>query len=146
MEQCSHLPNILQSAYTQSQSGQKQPTVEALKSILLETLKHYDHVYIIIDALDECTDRDNLLEWIKEFTDLKPDNLYLLATSRKERDIDEALQQLVTCQLPIQNTSVDADIRLYILERISNDPKLKKWPTSVQGEIEHALTVGAKGM
>ena len=145
-EQYSYLPDFLQSAYSQSQNGQKQPTMEVLKSLLLAMLKHYDLVYILIDALDECKDRDELLGWIGDLKDLKLDNLHLLATSRKERDIDEVLQPLATYQLSVQNVTVDADIRLYIQDKISNDPRLKKWPLSVKREIEDALTEGAKGM
>ena len=74
------------------------------------------------------------------------DNLHVLATSRKENDIMTSLEPLVTCQLCIQSTLVDADIRVHVQERLSHDPKLKKWPVDVQKDIEDALTTGAKGM
>lgn len=71
-----------------------------------------------------------------------------LTTSRKENDITMSLERepLVTCQLGIQKVLVDADIRVHILERLSNDPKLKKWPVDVQNEIENALMKGRKGI
>lgn len=72
--------------------------------------------------------------------------IFILATSRKENDISTSLEPLVTCQICIQNALVDADIRVHILERLSNDMKLKKWPVIVQKEIEDALMNGAKGM
>lgn len=63
----------------------------------------------------------------------------MLATSRKEYDIATSLARLVTCQPCIQSALVDADIFLHILERLSNDPRLKEWPVDVQKEVEEAL-------
>lgn len=109
-------------------------------------MKSFNTSYILLDALDECTDQENLLEFIKAFMDWDIDTLRVLTTSRKENDITTALEPLVTCQLSIQSALVDADIRVHILERLSNDPKLKRWPVDIQKEIGHALTRGAKGM
>lgn len=73
--------------------------------------------------------------------DRKTSNLHLLATSRKENVIATFLEHLITCQL-----LVDADICVHVLERLSNDPKLKKWPIAIQKEIEDASIRGAKGI
>ena len=102
--------------------------------------------YILLDALDECTDREDLLEFIEALMKWNVHDLHVLATSRKENDIAMSLEPLVTCQLCIQSALVDADICVHVRERLSHDPKLKKWPVDVQKEIEAALTKGAKGM
>ena len=109
-------------------------------------MESFNHVYLLIDALDECTDREDLLQIIEELNSWKLDNLHILVTSRRENDIEAAFQPLVMCQLYIQSALVDADIRVHVLERLSNDLKLKKWPINVQEEIENTLTEGAKGM
>lgn len=66
--------------------------------------------------------------------------------SRKENDIANSLEPLVTCQLCIQSAHVDADIRVQVLEKLSNDPKLKNFPIDAQKEIEDALLRGSKGI
>ena len=144
--QCPILPDFLQSAYSQSQNGQQQPTDESLELLICQMLKNFDNIYILVDALDECTDRESLLEFKEKLMGWKLDGLHLLTTSRKERDIDDSLQGLVTNQISIQSALVDADIRVHVLERISSDPKLGKWPVNIKKEIEDALTNGAKGM
>lgn len=55
------------------------------------------------------------------------------------------LEPLVNCQLCIQSARVDADIDVYLLEMLSNDPKLKKWPVDVQKKIEDDLMRYAQG-
>ena len=144
--QCPYLPEALQSAHSGSQSEQRQPTIEDMTTILCQMLKSFNTTYILLDALDECTDREDLLEFMEAVMGWNITNLHLLATSRKENDITTSLEPLVTCQLCIQSALVDADIRVHVLERLSNDPKLKKWPINVQKEIEDALTGGANGM
>ena len=109
-------------------------------------MKAFNSTYILLDALDECTDRKDLLEFIEVLRDWNIDNLHILATSRKEKDIARSLEPLVTCQLCIQSALVDADIRIHVLDRVSTDPNLKKWPVGIQEEIKDALTKGANGM
>lgn len=145
-EQCPHLPESLQLAYSQSQNGQIQLTVKELTTLLLQLVKDFNSTYILLDALDECTDREDLLEFIEALTGRNINSLHVLATSRKEHDIAVSLEPLVTCQKCIQSALVDADIQVHILERLSKDPKLNKWPIDVQKEIEGALMRGSKGM
>ena len=144
--QCLHLPKSLQSAYSRSQNGQNQLKIEDLTVILRQMLKIFNSTYILLDALDECTDREDLLEFIEGLMDWNVHSLHVLATSRRENDIATSLEPLITCQLCIQSALVDSDIRLHIVDRLSNDLKLKKWPLEVQKEIEDALMRGAKGM
>ena len=144
--QCLDVPRSLQLAYSRSQNGQNQLTADELKILLRQIIKSFSSIYVLLDALDECTDREELLQFIQVLVDWDIDNLHILATSRKENDIATSLEPLVTCQLCIQSALVDADIRVHVLERLSNDPKLNKWPVDVQREIENTLTRDAKGM
>ena len=144
--QCLHLPTSLQSAYSRSQNGQNQLTVEDLKTLLCQMLESFDSTYILLDALDECADREDLLNFIEALMGWNAVGLHILATSRKENDITTSLEPLVTCQLCVQGALVDADIHVYILDRLSNDVKLRKWSANVQKEVEDALMRGAEGM
>ena len=143
---CLYLPESLQSAYNRSQNGQNQPTIEELSLLLREIIKSFRGTYILLDALDECTERADVLNFIEVLIGWNIDSLHVLSTSRKESDIATSLDPLATCQQSIQSAAVDADIRGHILERLSSDRELRKWPVHVQNEIEHALTKGANGM
>ena len=144
--QCPHIPTSLLLAYSRSQNGQNQLTVDDLKALLRQMLESFSSTYVLLDALDECTDREDLLEFIEVLMGWNANDLHILATSRKENDIAISLESLVTCQLCIQSALVDPDIRVHILDKLSSDVKLKKWPVNVQKEIEHTLMRGAKGM
>jgi hypothetical protein len=140
-----YVPEVLSTLYSASQAGQKQPTSEALLTTLRNMLEHFSHTYIIIDALDECKEREQLLAMMKEIFGWKF-GLHILITSRKEGDIESSLGPLFTNRLCIQNAIVDADIRTHVQERLLNDAKLKKWPANVREEIETTLMSGAHGM
>lgn len=144
--ECLHLPESLQSAYSRSQNGQNQPTIEELSLLLRQIIKGFRSTYILLDALDECTEREDVLNFIEVLMDWNIDSLHVLSTSRKESDIATTLEPLATCQQCIHSAAVDADIRVYVLERLSSDRELRKWPVDVQKEIEDALTKGAQGM
>ena len=130
------IPESLQSAYSQSQNGQQQPTIEILTPILRQVLENIGSAYIVLDALDECTDREVLLELLEVIMGWKLEYLHILVTSRKEQDIAESLESLVTCQLDIRSSYVASDIRIHILERLANDSKLKRLPPHVKNDIE----------
>ena len=116
----------------------------------MATLKHiiggFEHVYVVLDALDECRDREQLLALVEEVVNWKIGELHILATSREERDIADCIGPLVTAQINLHQTLVDADIQTHLRERLRNDPKLKRWPAKVHEQIEAALTEGAHGM
>jgi hypothetical protein len=109
-------------------------------------LGDFHQTFIILDALDECREREELLELVKKIVYWKLKNLHILATSRREKEIEEALEHLITSQICIQSTLVDTDIYIHLRERLQSDPKLRKWPVKVQKEIEETLMDGAHGM
>jgi hypothetical protein len=75
----------------------QQPSDEQLQNVLRDILDGFSQVYIIIDALDECTERRKTLNWVDGLisdTSRKAANLHIMVTSRPERDISELLTTL----------------------------------------------------
>jgi hypothetical protein len=136
----------LERLYQKCSSGQQQPAEDAILSLFREAIARPGEKYIVLDALDECTDRESLLTFIRELTDSQPQDLRLLATSRREKDIEDELSPVAHHKINIQSAIVDADIRIYVRDRMATDTKLKKWPESVQNEIMTALMEKAGGM
>jgi hypothetical protein len=56
----------LHALYSHSQSGKYQPSYDGLVGTLQSMLQSYPKTYIILDALDECTDREELLTFLQE--------------------------------------------------------------------------------
>ena len=109
-----------------------------------------EDVFIVVDALDECpksSGREELLDLIRDIKSWSLPSLHLLATSRLEPDIKEALNHLLTSpEIPIQGPGVESDIKLHIHRQLATDVKLKKWSSDLKMEIEDTLVAGANGM
>ncbi|PVH67497.1 hypothetical protein DL98DRAFT_296048, partial [Cadophora sp. DSE1049] len=136
----------LESLFSRYQDGKQQPTQDALEVALQQMLNEFGETFIILDALDECKEREELLSLLQNLTSWGAGNLHVLATSRRERDIEETLESLTTSEICLQSALVDNDIRTHLSERLQNDPKLKRWPANVRGEIKDTLMEGAQGM
>ncbi len=136
---------MLDELYIQHGSGRQTPTNQSLVKALQKIVEALPRTYIILDALDECRERDELLEFPKEAAGWKLDNLHILVTSRPLKDIEEALDTVGARRVCLQSQLVDQDIETYVRSRLRIEKALK-WPPSVQGEIEHQLTKGACGM
>jgi hypothetical protein len=109
-------------------------------------IQEFHHAYVIVDALDECTERDVVLEVIQKIVDWQSKTLHILMTSRKEREIEDLLIAQCWQAVAIEESVVASDIEVHVRERLQNDVKLKKWPAKVQTEIAAKLTKGARGM
>ena len=145
---CTNL--VLQDLYSLCSNGDRQPTGEMLLSTLRQMMASLEDIYIVLDALDECVERDDLLRDLEQIVSWEDANLHVLATSRREQDIVESLTLLSDSRnrIGIQSTLVNADIRTYVHDRLQVDRKLKRWQKDpkVQLEIEETLTKKADGM
>ena len=84
-------------------------------------------VYIVIDALDECHDVDGTRSMLlKDLRQLLP-GIQFLCTSRYLSDIDHQLEDYSRLELRAN----EADIRLYLRDRIEDGPRLRK---HIQGD------------
>ncbi|KAL8683966.1 MAG: hypothetical protein Q9224_006645 [Gallowayella concinna] len=138
---------MLEALYSSSSDGQKQPDLQALHETLHHMLMTCDEPCIILDALDECEEREQLLDSIKEILAWPDTTSRILVTSRKEKDIEAALSPLAAKDgtIRIQSSVVDQDIRAYTRSRLLSDPKLSRWQKAHQ-EIEDRLMQKADGM
>ncbi|KAI9876330.1 MAG: hypothetical protein M1830_006749 [Pleopsidium flavum] len=142
------LPEEVQKLYDVHAKQQQQPNRSNLIETFLSLLKGFRRTHIMMDALDECSERQAMLELIAEMVarDQNLKKVNLLITSRRERDIEITLQDIVTDSICIQSAHIEADIRLHVNSRLSQDSKLRGRPEAVKKEIEKTLVDGANGM
>jgi hypothetical protein len=136
---------VLDELYNQHGGGGQTPSNKSLLKALRTIVAAFPRTYIILDALDECPERDELLEYLQEAAGWKLDKLRLLVTSRPLKDIEEALDTVGARRICLQSQLVNPDIEAYVRWRLHVDKRLN-FPPSVQREIEHRLTEGAGGM
>ena len=148
-EKCVLIPEGLDT-FLSSYENDRQPTLDALLELMQQIIRGLPQSYIILDALDECNDRMELMNILETLCRWQLENLHLLLTSRRERDIESSLECFIDKQniIGLQSQVVDKDIRSYVRHRLSNDKSLSKWQkdSTVGQEIEIALMNGAHGM
>lgn len=150
ISQCGRSPKAIDDLYSVCENGNKQPSHDALMRVLQQLIKGFIKTFIVLDALDECKDREGLLECLTEILEWKVGPLHIIATSRPEKDIEDSLEPLLDDdgKLCIQSALVNDDIRAYVQRRIQKDVKLQRWKKQpkVQSMIETGLMEKVDGM
>jgi nucleoside phosphorylase len=131
---------------------------ESLSEVLLQMIEQAGEVWIILDALDEGStsegstnkgsSRVGLLSWLRELLNSKKRNVHLLATSRREDDIESQVEKFAQKDMiSIQSSVVAKDIQAYIHARLEKDEfqELRNKP-EVRNEIKTRLIQKANGM
>ncbi|KAF1930669.1 HET-domain-containing protein [Didymella exigua CBS 183.55] len=144
------IPKGVDALFSACNNGQRKPSLDALLDVTPQVIQQFTHAYIVLDALDECTQRTELMDVLKTVIKWQLDEVHLLMTSRKEQGIESILEIYVKQEdtVCLQRDVVDRDIERYVQQRISDDKSLAKWnkDAAVRQEIKDALMHGARGM
>ncbi|KAH9474191.1 hypothetical protein JR316_0013506 [Psilocybe cubensis] len=137
------IPQELVNLYTKC--GSSQPLDEQLEETLQKILEGFDHVFIAIDALDECLDRQRTLDWVKKLLTKSQGqtNIHLIITSRRETDISNIFHNFRGDHIDLVN-SENKDIEQYITQKMKSD-NLRKFDEQHQFEIKQKLLSCADG-
>jgi hypothetical protein len=102
------------------------------------------HAYIVIDALDECVDREKTLNWVHTLvTDQKVENLHIVVSSRLERDIEKVFMEFDSHPTDVVEESANCDILKYL--ELQMGSKFQEYNEDTQKEIESRLREHADG-
>jgi hypothetical protein len=143
----------LDALFALCKNGRPLPQLHVLLEKTQQMMQEFTHVYAVLDALDECRQRSRSLgrmEILETIAGWRLQNLHLIMTSRKERDIESSLEDYVDKEdtVCLQSDVVDKDIQRYVQQRLSVDKSLVKWQkdAEIRQEIETVLMRGARGM
>lgn len=130
--------------------GQEQPSSDELLEAFVCMVPLGKNVSIVVNALDECETRGELLQWISHIIKDRAKAVRLIVTSRKETDIESALSQCASTEdiVPIQDIQVNSDIEIYVRDRLREDDGLQRWERhpDVLTKIEVEISKKAGGM
>ena len=130
--------------------GRRAPALAESISTIIEMIEALQEAFIILDALDECTNVPALMDAITTVQTLETCKLHTVVTSRNLPEIEESISPLTSQRgkVRVGGSSVDQDIEAYIDSRIHSDRGLSRWKGKphVQQEIREALTEKADGM
>ena len=123
----------------------QQPSDEQLQNVLRDILGRFSHAYIMIDALDECTDREKTLNWVNKLIsdkNHKAANFHIVVTSRPERDIHEIFTALDLHSVDVGEANTE-DIAEYLKLRMES--KFTKYDENTRAKIKSELMGHAQG-
>jgi hypothetical protein len=133
-------------SYSAHGNGLLPPQTDTLLSLLKKIAHRAAFTCIVLDALDECLERDDLLDFLKTISDWRLGNLSVLVTSRPEKLLQDVLAPIAKFSVDISGAAVDEDIALFVRERFRNVASIKRWPQSLKDRAESVLIQGAGGM
>ena len=144
------IPEPIDSLFKACQEGAKPPQINQLERVFKALVDSNERTFVVLDALDECESRDELLEFLEIAIKRKADGLSIIMTSRKLREFDDFFSSYLSDQsrISIQNEKVDEDILSYVRGRLLHDRKFKRWQKQprVQEEIQNRLMEKSDGM
>ena len=140
------MPKVLVNLYACCGNGHQEPTLGDLQNTFQRILSGFSSTFIILDALDECTEREKLLNWIQTTILGKDMNLglHLIVTSRPEEDIEDKFK--FYHYIDLVEESENHDLVVYLDYQLQKDSDLQKWHSDTQEQIKLTLLEQADGM
>lgn len=145
-------PRYLVDIYHDCQLNQRQPSENELMEILYEILhirsKEDKTMYIVLDALDECSELSKLENIISSLLNFP--KLRLLLTSREEQHLEDWMTNRIEDHdiFQLSKEEVSDDIQRFVHYQLLHNKCLETWARdpAIMQEIEIVLTVGSRGM
>jgi hypothetical protein len=148
--------DILSPLYCNHASGTGKPTTSTLTKCMKDmlSLPGQGPIYIIIDAVDECSNvsgmpssREQVLELIEDIVRLDLPNVHLCVASRLEIDIRMVLEPLKPLQISLHDESGQKeDINKYIKSVVYSDRNMRRWREEDQKLVIDTLSQNVDGM
>lgn len=115
---------------------------DQLASVLKDLLKLVPLVYIIIDALDECTEQSKACAFIQDVCGWNVASVRILASSNtmQSRQTETTLKRLSTEKVYVTAKSVSRDIESHIRKL-----DLDQWDSEQRQKIVNHLTSNSEG-
>ena len=150
--------DILSRLHSKHDSGARQPNDDILTQCLKDMLTLPDQlpIYLIFDALDECsnmsgipTPRKRVLQLVEELVDLHIPNIHICVTSRPEVDIRDILEPLTSRRVSLHDQSGQKkDIEDYVRSVVysKSEPIMRRWRKEDKELVIKTLSERAEGM
>ena len=148
--------DVLSIFYSKHRHGVQNPSDRELLRCLRDLLAPPGQapIYLIIDALDECSNtsampspREEVLTFVEQLIESRLDNLRICITSRPETDIKVVLEPLTFRSISLHDERGQIqDIENHIRSVVNTDPKIQRWKQEDKQLVIDVLTSRADGM
>ncbi|KAI4723790.1 ankyrin repeat protein [Aureobasidium sp. EXF-10728] len=136
--------NHLMELFERSRQGREQPRTTELVEVFNQMVREFQDVSVVLDALDESKDRNELLDWVNSSSDQA---CRFVLTSRSERDIEDSFASWLSPDhiITLEDEPMGEDIEAYVYHRLEEEKNLRRWK-SMHDDISSTLIDKAAGM
>ena len=148
--------DVLSAFYSTHRDGAQIPSDDELVRFLkgLLSLPGQVSVYLVVDALDECSNtsalsspRKEVLKILDDLINARLPNLHICLTSRPETDIKPVLEPLSFRSVSLHDESGQKeDIANYIKSVVNTNSDMRRWKLEHKQLVIDVLTKRADGM
>jgi len=147
---CEVFPEALLELHKSCMLWKRAPSAAELLEVAARIIDQFEHVYLVIDALDECSDRRELLDALELVSKWQSGKTHILSSSRDLKDIQVSMETCTTdtTDISLSTELVNNDIRAYVDEILKVDRELKRWRNNPDAQelIRSILVHKSNGM
>lgn len=111
---------------------------------LLEAIAFPPGPFIVVDALDECQDVDELIALLKKLNSLKKARIFV--ASRREQRIQESLYNISSIYLTDESAHLESDIAKLVDSDLGSRRRLARLASDIKSQISKRLLSRSDGM
>ena len=138
-----NVPQDVELLRQRHKSKGSRPSIIELSDTIKAITRDWSRIFLVIDALDECTGAGTRSRLLNEITSLQNHvNVSFFATSRFIPDILEEFNG----QLTLEIRATDGDVSAYITDRMTELPAFVRRNNMLQEEIVSEITAAVDGM
>jgi len=118
------MPDAVRNLHRRHDEPGTRPSLSEVMELLQLQIRQYSesNVFVIVDALDECTEENNIRQTVlRELCSILP-KIHLMVTSRPHINIISDIPELVRLEI----FATDEDLRRFVNERMRCDHQLSK--------------------
>ena len=142
LAQCAKVPNILLERHriAKHHGRSKISEKDEILDIFQQIVAALPSVYLVIDALDVCTQISSISSWLESAVDSLP-SLYVLCLSRDTISVRKSLGRYSTIQMNVASTKSDID--RYLASAINDLPSVDH---QIKDQVRKTVSCKAEGM
>ena len=137
------IPASVAELYHLHLTDKTQPSIEKISSVLPDIIRSFSEVFLVIDALDECSE-GNCMKLLSKLQDLQAKTgIKLLATSRPTVDFRINFEQCTVLEIKANEYDVKTVLDIQIEEKLS---KCVRTDHELRNMVKDGITAAADGM
>jgi hypothetical protein len=139
-----NIPESVQRLYNDHYKQQTRPPLDEICNILRSICTVYSRVFIVVDALDECTqkngERGSLIDKLRNLQ--AGTNVSIMATARLIPDIEQKFESATKLEV----RASDSDVRRYVAGQIQQLPNCIQHDDGLWTDVQDKITKSVDGM